>query len=515
MGGAISASSSPSTGSVFTFSLPMYHLSSLPSPLSNMHSLKTLVAEPDVHLRSALVAQLQLWGAQVECAPTAAKLLVNAPMPAPAAPTGMVQQTVAVGGASQASGCPFAGLGTSVSTSVAVMPPPTLPPPRPQLVSGIDVAFVDRASCPPEVAAALASKANGSPNVVSPGETVAGRVSPSALTPLAVNRSHGGSIHGSPTARAVPCVVWLAQPPRLPASGMSPAVASPVRFGASTRLDSPRTHAPLPPLSSPARTPGIVRQDSGRLRLAKPVTVGALIDILPELIPPMEQASALGARHPAIGLRINSPPVVGIHATAAGAGTAVSSGLGSSTTSTARCDVSLGGHAHYLTGYPSSSDSGGGTPIFFSPATHHSPSSGSTPSSGSKGDGSPGPVVDVTAGLPPGVHAVDASGSTLHSIAPPTSGPLTGKRLLIAEDNAVNLRLVKTILTKAGAACDTATNGADAVSKWSAAPSAYSAILMDCEMPVMVSAPNAGLPRPFTRPRLSSMPLSHASVVSS
>jgi PAS domain S-box-containing protein len=56
-------------------------------------------------------------------------------------------------------------------------------------------------------------------------------------------------------------------------------------------------------------------------------------------------------------------------------------------------------------------------------------------------------------------------------------------RVLVAEDNAVNQIILKTLLTKAGCSVTTVWNGAEAVSAITQAP--YDLVLMDGEMPVM------------------------------
>jgi CheY-like chemotaxis protein len=56
-------------------------------------------------------------------------------------------------------------------------------------------------------------------------------------------------------------------------------------------------------------------------------------------------------------------------------------------------------------------------------------------------------------------------------------------RLLVVEDNAINLRLITAALTRAGHQVDTATDGQIAVEKFSV--SEYDAILMDIMMPVL------------------------------
>jgi signal transduction histidine kinase/CheY-like chemotaxis protein len=60
---------------------------------------------------------------------------------------------------------------------------------------------------------------------------------------------------------------------------------------------------------------------------------------------------------------------------------------------------------------------------------------------------------------------------------------LQGKRLLIAEDNAVNQMVVLGMLKKLGISATVAQHGMEALTIYKAHPSAYDLILMDCEMP--------------------------------
>jgi hypothetical protein len=60
---------------------------------------------------------------------------------------------------------------------------------------------------------------------------------------------------------------------------------------------------------------------------------------------------------------------------------------------------------------------------------------------------------------------------------------LHGKKLLIAEDNAVNQMVILGMLKRLGIQADVANHGGEAVSLYKARPLAYDLILMDCEMP--------------------------------
>jgi CheY-like chemotaxis protein len=58
-------------------------------------------------------------------------------------------------------------------------------------------------------------------------------------------------------------------------------------------------------------------------------------------------------------------------------------------------------------------------------------------------------------------------------------------RILLAEDNPVNQKLAKIMLTKAGYRVEVVNNGAEAVEKMSATPDAFDLIFMDVQMPEM------------------------------
>jgi signal transduction histidine kinase/DNA-binding response OmpR family regulator len=58
-------------------------------------------------------------------------------------------------------------------------------------------------------------------------------------------------------------------------------------------------------------------------------------------------------------------------------------------------------------------------------------------------------------------------------------------RILLAEDNPLNLKLARFMLTKAGYQLDEAHNGREAVEKYTATPERYNIILMDINMPEM------------------------------
>ncbi|MDP1795186.1 MAG: response regulator, partial [Acidimicrobiales bacterium] len=84
-------------------------------------------------------------------------------------------------------------------------------------------------------------------------------------------------------------------------------------------------------------------------------------------------------------------------------------------------------------------------------------------------------------------RALDRAGLQLHKASESDPAPLPDGahrgRLLLAEDNMVNERVARAMLTKAGFEIDSVKNGAEAVA--AAAATAYDAILMDCQMPVL------------------------------
>lgn len=63
---------------------------------------------------------------------------------------------------------------------------------------------------------------------------------------------------------------------------------------------------------------------------------------------------------------------------------------------------------------------------------------------------------------------------------------LAGRRVLLCEDNAMNLEIATTLLRNKGLTVETATNGKEGVEKFLASPEGYyNAILMDIRMPIM------------------------------
>jgi len=67
--------------------------------------------------------------------------------------------------------------------------------------------------------------------------------------------------------------------------------------------------------------------------------------------------------------------------------------------------------------------------------------------------------------------------------APRVSAILSGRRVLLAEDNAFNRALIEHVLEPMGCQVDTAASGAEAVEAFE--PGRYDLVLMDCQMPEM------------------------------
>ncbi|WP_235972865.1 hybrid sensor histidine kinase/response regulator [Luteimonas sp. MC1895] len=67
--------------------------------------------------------------------------------------------------------------------------------------------------------------------------------------------------------------------------------------------------------------------------------------------------------------------------------------------------------------------------------------------------------------------------------APSSTAPVRAARVLLVEDNPVNLMVGQRLLSVLGITCDTASNGEAAVLRMEA--SRYDIVLMDCQMPVM------------------------------
>ena len=84
----------------------------------------------------------------------------------------------------------------------------------------------------------------------------------------------------------------------------------------------------------------------------------------------------------------------------------------------------------------------------------------------------------------------------------------SGERILLVEDNELNMEIAQTLLEDAGFVIDTANDGVAAVNKMeNATPGQYSLILMDIQMPIMNGYEAAKKIRALQNPELASIPI--------
>lgn len=99
-----------------------------------------------------------------------------------------------------------------------------------------------------------------------------------------------------------------------------------------------------------------------------------------------------------------------------------------------------------------------------------------------------------------------AWGSKTEDQDPP--GTLRGQRLMLVEDNELNMEIAKTILEESGMAVDCAENGEEALQMFvRSKPGTYQAILMDLQMPVMDGYTAAREIRKSRHPQAAGIPI--------
>lgn len=97
---------------------------------------------------------------------------------------------------------------------------------------------------------------------------------------------------------------------------------------------------------------------------------------------------------------------------------------------------------------------------------------------------------------------------TKQQSTPDTAKDFRGKHVLIAEDNALNMEILQFFLKDLGCTSEGASNGAQAVEQFAAAPpGTFDVILMDIMMPVMNGLEATHQIRQLPRPDAKTIPI--------
>ena len=108
----------------------------------------------------------------------------------------------------------------------------------------------------------------------------------------------------------------------------------------------------------------------------------------------------------------------------------------------------------------------------------------------------------------PFAYASDEDDKLLDTEPPDALPDLTGKRVLVAEDNDLNREIAESLLQMNGLVVETARDGKEAAERFSSTPPGYfDAVLMDIRMPRMDGLTAARLIRTMEKPDSRTIPI--------